>query len=155
MMNAYQVPSVLLADDNPDDRLLIKEAWEEVSTITLHMVGNGEELMDFLYCQGQDRGLKDKDLKDTGLECLLPSLILLDLNMPRKNGYETLQEIKADPKLKKIPVIILTTSTVVLDVNRSYELGASGYLTKPDSFDELIQQMQASYSYWLKTVRLP
>ena len=146
-MNDCQLPALLLvADDNPDDRLLIQEAWQEVSPIALYMVENGEELMDFLYHRGQHAD---------SLIPTPPSLILLDLNMPRKNGHEALQEIKAAPKLKRIPVIVLTTSTAEPDIDRSYALGASGHITKPNSFDELIQYMHALYSYWFTTVTLP
>ena len=146
-MNTCQIPfTLLVADDNPDDRLLVQEAWHEVSPIELYLVENGEELMDFLYHRGPYAGL-------TALS--LPSLILLDLNMPRKNGHEALQEIKGVPNLKKIPVIVLTTSTLKSDIDRSYELGASGHITKPNSFDELIEQMQALYSYWFEAVNLP
>ncbi|MBW4690952.1 MAG: response regulator [Lyngbya sp. HA4199-MV5] len=146
-MNACQIPFLLLAaDDNPDDRLLIQEAWQEVSPVELQIVGNGEELMDFLYRRGQ---YADSTTPSS------PNLILLDLNMPRKNGYEALQEIKTAPALKKIPVVVLTTSIAKADIDRSYELGASGHITKPNSFDEFTEQMQALYSYWFKTVNLP
>jgi CheY-like chemotaxis protein len=146
-MNSPQVRSVLLvADDNPDDRLLIGEAWQEASSVSCQMVEDGEELMNVLYHRSNHY------IADPAVS---PNLILLDLNMPKKNGYEALQEIKTTPCLKKIPVVVLTTSTAKSDINRSYELGASAYITKPNSFDELVELMQVLHTYWFETIDLP
>ena len=146
-MNALKTRSILLvADDNPDDRLLIEEAWQEASSINLQLVEDGEELMNVLH---QRSKLLATDFST------VPNLILLDLNMPRKNGYEALAEIKTTPGLKKIPVIVMTTSTAKSDINRSYELGASAYITKPNSFDELVELMQVLHTYWFETIDLP
>ena len=146
-MNALKARSTLLvADDNPDDRLLIEEAWQEASSVNLQLVEDGEALMDVLHhrCKNPATELS-----------IFPNLILLDLNMPRKNGYEALAEIKTTPSLKRIPVIVMTTSTARSDINRSYELGASAYITKPNSFDELVELMQLLHTYWFETIDLP
>ncbi len=135
---------LLIADDNPDDRLLIEQAWLTVTALSVYVVKDGEELMAFLYQQLQKNSLAQ-----------LPSLILLDLNMPRKDGFEVLKELQSHPVLCKINVIVLTTSTASVDVKQSYNLGARSYITKPDTFDELIGLMQTLYHYWFKTVRLP
>ncbi|MBW4690950.1 MAG: response regulator [Lyngbya sp. HA4199-MV5] len=146
-MDTLKVRSILLvADDNPDDRLLIEEAWQEASSVNLQLVEDGEELMNVLHHRSK---LFAADLSD------VPNLILIDLNMPRKNGYEALAEIKTTPGLKKIPVVVMTTSAARSDINRSYELGASAYITKPNSFDELVELMQVLHNYWFETITLP
>jgi CheY-like chemotaxis protein len=135
-------PFVLVAaDDNPDDRLLLQTAWEETAPVTLHLVEDGKELIDLLYGQGKYTGAAVNPP---------PNLIILDLKMPRKNGHETLQEIKAHPVLREIPVVVLTTSNAESDIARSYELGASVCATKPESFEDLLQFVQMLYQTWLK-----
>jgi CheY-like chemotaxis protein len=109
-------------------------------------VGDGEELMDYLYRRGKFISLENTPL---------PSLILLDLNMPRKNGQEALTEIKKDPDFRRIPIVVFTTSREEKDISCSYELGASSYITKPVTFDALVEVMKALGEYWLKVVRLP
>lgn len=141
-------PFILVAaDDNPDDRFLLQTAWEEAAweettPVTLHFVEDGQELIDLLYGQGK---YTDANLSHQ------PDLILLDLKMPRKNGHEALQEIKADPNLREIPVVVLTTSNAESDLASSYELGASLCATKPESFEDLLQFVQMLYHLWLNT----
>ena len=121
---------LFIADDDEEDRLLIKDAFEECNFPGRIVFGeNGEEVMDYLNNQG-----KFADEK----EFPAPSIILLDLNMPKKDGRETLQEIKSNPDLKKIPTIILTTSNSNKDVSLSYSLGANSYICKPATFSALI-----------------
>lgn len=140
-----QAISILMAEDDADDRLLVKDAFDESRVANdLSFVENGVELMDYLRKQGKYQGRHD-----------LPDLILLDLNMPRKDGREALQEIKADPKLRHIPVVVLTTSKAEEDVLRSYDMGAAGYITKPVTFEALIAITKGLTEYWVQIVRLP
>ena len=135
---------ILMADDDADDRMLAKEALEESRVLNdLHFVQDGEELMDFLNNRGQYE------------EAPRPGLILLDLNMPKKDGREALKEIKADPELRRIPVVVMTTSKAEEDVFRSYDLGASSFITKPVTFDRLVELMKALGQYWVEFVELP
>jgi len=125
---------VLMADDDPDDRMLTRDAWEENRLANeLHFVEDGEELMDYLHRRGQCRDLADAPL---------PGLILLDLNMPRKDGREALQEIKADPKLRRIPIVVLTTSKAEEDILRTYDLGVNSFITKPVTFEALVETVR-------------
>lgn len=138
---------ILLADDDPDDWILMKSAMQETGiAIDLHMVIDGEELMDYLKCRGR---YEDQSLAPE------PNLILLDLNMPRKDGREALAEIKADQTLKRIPIVVFTTSREDQDIIRCYELGASSYLTKPCSFGGTLDIAQTICKYWLQIVELP
>jgi CheY-like chemotaxis protein len=138
---------ILLAEDDPDDQYLINEALEENQLNTrMYVVEDGEELLNYL----NRRGKYQDDQKWP-----MPSLILLDLNMPRKDGREALREIKADPKLRHIPVVALTTSQADDDIARTYDSGISGYITKPPSFTGLRDVMKAVDLYWLQTTRLP
>ncbi len=138
---------VLLADDDEDDLILIKEAFDEADfPVDLRSVKDGEELVDYLRHCGES--------VDSHLE-RRPDLILLDLNMPRKDGREALQEIKADPRLKCIPVIVLTTSHEQKDIARCYAFGASSFITKPVSFKGLVEAMEALGKYWFETASLP
>jgi CheY-like chemotaxis protein len=137
---------VLMADDDNDDCLLVKMAFEESSMDgELRFVEDGEALLDYLYRRGEF----------ANTELPRPWLILLDLNMPRKDGREVLRAIKSDPLLKTIPVIILSTSDEPDDIKASYELGASSYITKPGSFDGLVEMMESIRRYWFSTVKLP
>ncbi len=136
-----------MADDDADDRLLAKDALAECKIDSdLHFVENGEELLDFLHRQGKF---------NAPTTAPRPGLILLDLNMPRKDGREALREIKNDPELRRIPVVVLTTSKADTDINRIYELGANSFIAKPTSFDELVNVMRIVSQYWLETVELP
>jgi CheY-like chemotaxis protein len=137
----------LMADDDPDDRLLIREAFEE-SLIhnSIYFVEDGVELMDFL---------RNQDKYSDPLLAHSPDLILLDLNMPRKDGREALAEIKKDPQLRHIPVVVLTTSKAEEDIMRSYDIGAASYITKPVTFDGLVEAIRGLGQYWVQIVRLP
>lgn len=139
--------SLLIAEDDEDDRMLTLKAFENNSLIKrIVFVGNGEELMDYLYRRGVYTDLSQYPW---------PDLILLDLNMPRKNGREALQEIKQDPELRRIPVIILTTSKEQEDIVRSYDLGVNSYITKPVTFEGLVRVLQEMSNYWFEIVQLP
>jgi CheY-like chemotaxis protein len=139
--------TILMADDDADDRLLTKEALEEARLANdLHFVRDGEELMDYLQHRG---AYSDPDTAPR------PGVILLDLNMPRKDGRQALREIKNDPNLRSIPVVVLTTSKMDEDIHRSYDLGASSYITKPVTFDGLVEVMRSFGRYWLEIVELP
>jgi len=146
-MSKFEPIIILLADDDEDDCFLVKEAFEEsrISNV-LQIVNDGEELMDYLNHKG--------DFKDTS-KYPLPDLILLDLNMPRKDGKEALKEIKEDPKLRKIPVVVLTTSEAEEDVVKTYDLGVNSFITKPVSFDGLVEVIKTIGKYWFQIVKLP
>jgi CheY-like chemotaxis protein len=147
MRQAGQPIVILMADDDADDRMLAKEALDECRVINdLRFVEDGEELMDYLGKKG--------DYAETE-KCPRPGLILLDLNMPKKDGREALKEIKADPDLRRIPVVVMTTSQAEEDIFRSYDLGASSYVTKPVTFDRLVELMKTLGEYWIEFVRLP
>ena len=138
--------TILLADDDPDDRLLASEALEESRLANeLVTVEDGEELMDYLRYRGKYATRERRN----------PGLILLDLNMPRKDGREALAEIKADDELRRIPVVVLTTSKAEEDILRAYDLGVNSFITKPVTFAGLVQVMQQLGRYWLEIVELP
>ena len=139
--------TLLLAEDDPDDRMLIRDALREARLANdLHTVEDGEELLDYLNRRGAYAG---------ATEAPRPGLILLDLNMPRKDGREALQEIKSDPDLRQIPVVVLTTSKAEEDVFRSYDLGANSFITKPVTFESLVEVMKTLERYWFEIVELP
>ena len=143
------VPSVivLLADDDPDDREMTRIAFNKVPfPIQLYTVGDGEELLEFLRHTGK---YAPPVLSPT------PGLILLDLNMPRKDGREALMEIKADRALRRIPVVVMTTSTAQEDIFRTYDLGSNSYISKPVTQAGLVEVAMVLGSYWFKTVTLP
>jgi CheY-like chemotaxis protein len=142
-------PSVtlLMADDDEDDSLLVREALAVSQLpVNLQTVSNGEELMDYLYQRGR---YSDNSLAPR------PGLILLDLNMPKKDGMEALKEIKTDIKLRLIPVIILTTSKAEENIYHTYNLGASSYIVKPMTFSALVEIIKTLGKYWLEIVELP
>jgi two-component system response regulator len=139
--------TILMADDDADDRQMTKEAFEESRLVNdLRFVEDGEELLDYLHHRG-----KYTDPASSPR----PGLILLDLNMPRKDGREALKEIKADPSLRKIRVVILTTSKAEEDIMRSYDLSAASYITKPVTFAAMLETVKTLGKYWLEIVALP
>jgi two-component system response regulator len=139
--------TILLAEDDADDRLLVKEALAEGRVLNeLRAVEDGEELLDYLRRQGS---YADPETSPR------PGLVLLDLNMPRKDGREALREIKADPELRRIPIVVMTTSKAEEDIVRSYDLGANSYITKPVTFERLVELMKVMGRYWIEFVELP
>ena len=139
--------TVLVADDDADDRLLISDAFEESSLSNpLHFVKDGEELMDYLQRRGEYETLEGEPF---------PGLILLDLNMPKKDGRVALKEIKSDPALQRIPVVVLSTSKAPEDILRTYGLGVSSFITKPVTFEELCEVVKLLSRYWFEVVALP
>ncbi|GEB72658.1 MULTISPECIES: response regulator [Pseudoalteromonas] len=139
--------TILMADDDEDDRLLTQDALAESRVLNeLHFVEDGVELLEYLERRGK---FEDKLLSPR------PGLILLDLNMPRMDGREALEAIKANPNLKGIPVVILTTSKQEEDMVKGYNLGAASYITKPVTFDGLVDLMKTLGKYWVEFVELP
>lgn len=139
--------TILMADDDPDDRQLTREAFEEARLANdLRFVEDGVELMDYLNRNGKfaDAATSPR-----------PGLILLDLNMPRKDGREALEEMKKDPRFKTIRVVVLTTSKAEEDILRSYNLSAASYITKPVTFEALVDVIRTLGKYWLEIVELP
>ncbi len=138
---------ILMADDDADDRLLVQDALRDARVINdLRFVEDGEDLMEYLYRRGRYADAASAPR---------PGLILLDLNMPKKDGREALKEIKEDPDLRRIPVVILTTSKAEEDIFRSYDLGASSFIIKPVTFKGLVKLMKAMDRYWIEFVELP
>ena len=139
--------SILIAEDDLEDQMLTRDALAESRMANnVHFVQDGEELFRYLRREGR---YADPYVAPR------PGLILLDLNMPKKDGRETLRELKADPSLRSIPVVVLTTSKAEEDVFRSYELGVNSFITKPVSFQGLIDVMKALGRYWFDIVELP
>lgn len=142
-----KIITILVADDDPEDRQMTKEALEENYLLNdLRFVCDGEELMDYLLRKGQ---YSDPIMSPR------PGLILLDLNMPRKDGREALKDIKSDPHLKSIPVIVLTTSKAEEDILKSYDLGVNCFISKPVLFTELLEVTKTIGKYWFEIVELP
>ena len=141
-----RVITILMVDDDPDDYYLVKEALIENGMHNdFRRVSDGIELMDYLFHRG----------KFADSETPLPSLILLDLNMPGKDGREALRELKTYPALRSIPVVVFTTSSDVEDITACYEMGASSFISKPNTFDSLIETMKTLGKYWLNVAELP
>jgi len=147
-MNQKSKPfSILIAEDDEDDYLLTLEALKEAGVNNeVHWVKDGNETLEFL---------SSKLNGNNGSSGKLPGMILLDLNMPKKDGREALQEIKSNPNFRKIPVIIMTTSSAETDVANSYDLGVNSFIKKPDRFHDLVKTVKAVFNYWLNTVKLP
>lgn len=146
MMDAKRMGSIVLAEDDPDDQAITlsalgKSDWKAGLT----MVANGQELLDLLRKKGAFAGSSSAR----------PALVLLDLNMPRKNGFEALREIRADDKLRDLPVVVLSTSRREEDVERSFNLGCNSFVSKPSSFDEMAALMQELVRYWFETSEIP
>jgi CheY-like chemotaxis protein len=147
MSRKAEAITILVADDDPEDCMLLKEAFQESRLVnSLRFVSDGQELVDYLYRQGK--------FADPA-ESPRPGLILLDLNMPKKDGREALGEIKSHPDLRRIPVVILTTSKAEEDIFRSYDLGVNSYVTKPVTFESLVEVVRTLRQYWLGIVQLP
>ena len=145
-MDKAKPVTILLADDDSDDRMLARDALAESRLANdLRFVQDGEELMDYLYRRN----------KYSNEEAPRPGLILLDLNMPRKDGREALREIKSDPNLRHIPIVVLTTSKAEEDIYRTYDLGVNSFITKPVTFDGLVSVMRGLGRYWFEIVELP
>lgn len=147
MSSEVRTITILMADDDPDDRLLAAEALRESRVANdLRFVEDGEQLLDYLRRRGRwaDPALSPR-----------PGVVLLDLNMPRMDGREALAAIKADPALRRIPIVVLTTSRAEADVLRSYDLGANSFITKPVTFGGLVDAMRVMGRYWIEIVQLP
>jgi CheY-like chemotaxis protein len=143
-MENLSVVDVLLVEDDPGDIVLIKEAFEFNKVHNaLHIVSDGVEALDFLY---QRNGYE---------EARRPDLVLLDLNLPRKDGREVLEEVKADKDLRTIPIVVLTTSEAEEDILRSYDLHANAYVTKPVDFDRFIEVVRLIDDFFVTVVKLP
>jgi two-component system response regulator len=143
LRNSKDKPRILLVEDNPGDIRLTQEAFKE-STLDIQMdvVTDGEMALDFLFKRGRYG------------EAASPDIILLDLNLPKKNGIEVLKELKVDEKLKRIPVIVLTTSDADHDISKAYGLHANCYILKPVDFDDFARVIKLIESYWFQTVQL-
>lgn len=143
-MSEKEPVDILLAEDNPGDVKLTRKALDQGRLVNnLHVVNDGVETMAFLR--------NDGEFADSPR----PDLVLLDLNMPRKDGREVLEEIKADEDLRRIPVVVLTSSEAEEDVVKSYELHANAYLTKPVDFDGFLDVIDTLEQFWLEVVKLP
>jgi CheY-like chemotaxis protein len=139
--------TILLADDDEEDRMLACDAlMESRLSNVVNCVEDGEELMDYLYHRGK---------YSPPAAAPRPGLILLDLNMPRKDGREALREIKADPQLRLIPIVVMTTSKAEEDIYQSYDSGASSFISKAVTFEGLVQVMKGLGRYWFEIVDLP
>jgi CheY-like chemotaxis protein len=140
--------TILLADDDEEDLMMTQEALQQSRLGNdLRLAYDGEELMDYLHRRGA--------YSNGGVEAPRPGVILLDLNMPKKDGREALAEIKSDPDLRRIPVCVLTTSAAEEDVFRSYDLGVNSFITKPVTFAGLVEVLQTWSRYWFEVVELP
>ena len=147
MSNALKPITILMADDDPEDRMLAQEALQQARLANdLHFVEDGEELMDYL---------RGRNSYANGSMAPRPGLILLDLNMPKMDGREALAEIRSDPDLRLIPVVVLTTSKEDEDILRTYDLGANSFIVKPVAFEGLVGVMKSLQKYWFEIVELP
>ncbi|MCX4487008.1 MULTISPECIES: response regulator [Streptomyces] len=144
MNTPVQPIEVLLVEDDPGDELMTREAFEDNKIRnTLHVVRDGQEALDFLYRRGQYT------------EAPRPDLVLLDLNLPKYDGRQVLEQIKGDPELSLIPVVVLTTSSAEEDILRSYKLHANAYVTKPVDLDQFIAAVRQIDEFFVTVVRLP
>jgi CheY-like chemotaxis protein len=140
--------TILMADDDEDDRVLTADALKQSRLINdVRFVVDGDDLMHYLHRTGA--------YAPGGIAAPRPGLILLDLNMPKKDGREALAEIKNDPQLRRIPVVVLTTSKGEEDIVRTYDLGVNSFVSKPVSFEELARVMRGLADYWFELVELP
>ncbi|WP_411080180.1 response regulator [Streptomyces sp. cmx-18-6] len=144
MNSAAQPIEVLLVEDDPGDELMTREAFEDNKIRnTLHVVRDGQEALDFLYRRGEYG------------DAPRPDLVLLDLNLPKYDGRQVLEQIKGDPELSLIPVVVLTTSSAEEDILRSYKLHANAYVTKPVDLDQFIAAVRQIDEFFVTVVRLP
>jgi CheY-like chemotaxis protein len=142
------VITILMADDDEDDRMMTREALQNAHLANeMRVAVDGQDLMDYLRREGT--------YADPSVSAPRPGIILLDLNMPKKNGREALAEIKADEDLRSIPVVVLTTSKAEEDVFQSYDLGVNSFITKPVTFAGLVEVMRNWQRYWFELVELP
>jgi CheY-like chemotaxis protein len=140
--------TILMADDDEEDCELTRDALQDARLANeMRFVYDGQELLDYLRREGA--------YSDASLDAPRPGIILLDLNMPKKDGREALAEIKADESLRRIPVVVLTTSKDEEDVLRTYDLGVNSFITKPVTFAGLVEVMRTWTRYWLEIVELP
>jgi two-component system response regulator len=147
MTRTAQPIRILVADDDADDRMMIKDAFEEARLGNpVDFVADGVELMDYLNRRGAYEHLADQPY---------PGFILLDLNMPRKDGRTALKEIKESPELHRLPIVILTTSKAEEDIVRTYNLGVNSFICKPVTFDSLVEIVRTVGRYWIEIVALP
>jgi CheY-like chemotaxis protein len=138
--------TILIADDDPEDRMLAEDALKESRLANdIRFVEDGEELLEYLQARGRYAPPEHTPR---------PGIILLDLNMPRKDGREALKELKSDPELRRIPVVVLTTSKAEEDIYRTYDLGVNSFITKPVTFDALVQIMRTLGQYWFEIVEI-
>jgi CheY-like chemotaxis protein len=138
---------ILMAEDDADDRLLVQDAFAECgASDTVKFVADGEELVDYLLRRGK---------YEKASASPRPHLILLDLNMPRKDGREALKEIRSHLELRRVPVVVFTTSRADTDIDKVYELGANSFVTKPAGFEQLVTTVTQLTGYWFGTVELP
>jgi CheY-like chemotaxis protein len=146
--NGHREVTILMADDDEEDREMTREALQNYHLANdMRFVTDGQDLMDYLRRQGE--------YADPDADAPRPGVILLDLNMPKKDGREALAEIKADDTLRSIPVIVLTTSKDEEDVFRTYDLGVNSFITKPVTFGGLVEVMRTWQRYWFELVELP
>ena len=147
MAHSPPIRTILMVDDDPDDCMLVHDALVEIgASHALEFAGDGEELFEYLECRGKFAVRAD---------ARQPDLILLDLQMPRKNGRESLKQLKNEATWRRIPVVVLTTSTAVGDVEYAYEMGVNSYITKPTTYRTLVEAVRLIATYWLGLVKLP
>ncbi|MDQ1274189.1 MAG: hypothetical protein QG591_2819 [Planctomycetota bacterium] len=139
--------TILMAEDDPDDRLIIKDAFEEAHICnTIHYVEDGEELLDYLYSRGKYSWPNNMSR---------PGIILLDLNLPKLSGQDALREIKSNLNLRRIPVVIMSTSRREEDIQLMYDMGVNSYISKPNDFALLVEIAKSLSNYWFEIVTLP
>lgn len=139
--------TILMAEDDPDDRLIIKDAFEEAHVCnTIHYVEDGEELLDYLYSRGKYSWPNST---------LQPGIILLDLNLPKISGQDAVREIKSNLNLRRIPIVIISTSKREEDIQLMYDMGVNSYINKPNNFSLLVEIVRSLSKYWFEIVTLP
>lgn len=146
-MSPKALATFVIADDDSDDRMMIEDAFRENRLANPRVyVEDGEQLLEYL---------RSAAVKGNGSGKNFPALILLDLNMPRLDGRGVLAKLKLDPDLRRIPVVVLTTSKLEEDILRTYDLGVSSFITKPVSFDDLVNVVRTLNHYWVELAQLP